>query len=157
MYNSGVSTRLLRATIDTNVVFEGLTKQGGASALIVEAWIAGLFRACVSNSLAYEYEEILSRELAEARWQKLKPILGTLLVRAEFVPIYFSWRPMSPDPADDHVVDCAMNAGAQIVTANIRDFWLAMRELGVPALTPIEFVARLAENPNDSGDPITRS
>lgn len=28
----------MRAVIDTNVLFEGLTKQGGACALIVEAW-----------------------------------------------------------------------------------------------------------------------
>ena len=33
---------LLRIVIDTNVVFEGLTKQGGASGLIIDAWLAGL-------------------------------------------------------------------------------------------------------------------
>lgn len=33
---------LLRIVVDTNVVFEGLTKQGGASGLIIEAWLAGL-------------------------------------------------------------------------------------------------------------------
>ena len=84
------------AVIDTNIIFEGLTKQGGASGLIIDAWLAGLFRACVSNSLAYEYMEVLSRELSEARWQKIQPILGMLLAQAEFVTIYYSWRPISP-------------------------------------------------------------
>ena len=147
-------TRLLRAIIDTNVVFEGLTKRGGAPGLIIEAWVAGLFRACVSNSLAYEYQEILSRELSEERWQKTKSILGTLLARAEYVPIHFSWRPVSPDPGDDHVVDCAMNAGAPIVTSNVRDFHLAMRELGVPAMTPVEFVTRLSKESNEPDNPV---
>ena len=29
----------LRAVIDTNVVFEGLTKQGGVAGVIIEAWL----------------------------------------------------------------------------------------------------------------------
>ena len=36
--------------------------------------------------------------------------------------IHYSWRPMSPDPGDEHVIDCAMNAGATVVTWNVRDF-----------------------------------
>ena len=31
---------LIRTVIDTNVVFEGLTKKGGASGLIIDAWLA---------------------------------------------------------------------------------------------------------------------
>jgi len=42
----------LRIVVDTNVVFEGLTKQGGASGFIVDAWLAGLMVVCVSNALA---------------------------------------------------------------------------------------------------------
>ena len=41
--------------------------------------------------------------------------------------MYFSWRPMSPDPGDEHVIDCAMNACASVVTANTRDFQLAVQ------------------------------
>jgi predicted nucleic acid-binding protein len=39
---------LLRVVIDTNVVFEGLTQQGGAAGLIIDAWLAGLLEICVS-------------------------------------------------------------------------------------------------------------
>ena len=66
----------MRVVIDTNVVFEGLTKKGGAAGLIVDAWLAGLLRVYVSNALAYEYTDVLSRKLSEARWQCLKPVLG---------------------------------------------------------------------------------
>jgi len=137
-------TRPLRAVIDTDVLFEGLTRQGGASGLIIDAWLAGLFQACVSNSVAYEYEDVLSRKLSEARWQKIKPVLGTLLARAEFVTIYYSWRPISPDPGDEHLIDCAMNAGAPVVTHNVRNFRLARQTLGLVVMTPVEFVVRIA-------------
>jgi predicted nucleic acid-binding protein len=139
---------LLYAVIDTNIVFEGLTKRGGASGLIIDAWLAGLFRACVSNSLAYEYIAVLSRKLSKARWQKVKPVLGTLIAQAEFVTVHYSWRPISPDPGDDHVIDCAMNAGAPVITSNVRDFYLAAESLGLRIMTPVEFVTYLANQAN---------
>ena len=34
---------LLSVVIDTNVVFEGLTKKGGSAGLIIDGWLAELF------------------------------------------------------------------------------------------------------------------
>jgi len=130
--------------VDTNVVFEGLTNQGGASGLIVDAWLAGLMVVCVSTALAYEYTDVLSRKLSEERWGQLKPVLGQLLNVAQYTNIYFSWRPTSPDAGDDLVIDCAMNAGAIVVTSNIRDFQSAKESLGLRVLTPVQFVKTLA-------------
>jgi putative PIN family toxin of toxin-antitoxin system len=133
-----------RAVIDTNVVFEGLTKQGGAAGLIIDAWLAGLIQVCVSTALAYEYEDVLSRKLSEIRWQRLQPVLSALLSKVEFTVIYYSWRPTSPDPGDDLVIDCAMNAGAVVVTSNTRDFQRAKVSLGLQVMTPTELVIKLA-------------
>jgi predicted nucleic acid-binding protein len=131
--------------IDTNVLFEGLTKQGGAAGLIIDAWRAGLLRVYVSTALAYEYADVLSRKLSATRWQRIKPVLGALLAQVEFTPIYYSWRPSSPDPGDDHVIDCAMNAGATVISANVRDFQLAKRTLGLCVITPVAFVSQFSE------------
>ena len=132
--------------IDTNVVFEGLTTRGGAAGLVIDTWLGGLFRPCISNSLAYEYQEVLASKLSSQRWLRLRPVLGNLLRACDFTLIHFSWRPLSPDPGDDHVIDCAMNAGAMVVTWNVRDFRLAERALGLPVLTPVEFLQDLAWN-----------
>lgn len=130
--------------LDTNILFEGLTQRGGACGLIIDAWQARLFSVCLSNALAYEYQDVLSRKLSEHRWQEIKPVLNSLLEgQSEFVKIYLSWRPISPDPGDDHVIDCAMNARALIVTSNIRDFEQARQVLGVEVMTPFEFLEYL--------------
>lgn len=134
----------LRAVIDTNVVFEGLTKRGGAAGLIMEAWLAGGFDVFVSDALAYEYVAVLSRKLSQARWQRIRPVLEAMLRQAEFVTIYYSWRPASPDRADEHVIDCAMNAGAMVVTSNLRDFEMARQALGLRVVTPVELVNQMA-------------
>ncbi len=135
---------LSRVVIDSNVVFEGLTKRGGAAGLVIDAWLAGLLQACVCDALAYEYTDVLSRKLSETRWQRLKPVLGTLLSKAQFVVVHYSWRPISPDPGDEHVIDCAMNAGATVITSNVRDFRTAKETLGLRVITPAEAIIQLA-------------
>lgn len=139
-------TPLLRVVIDTHVVFEGLTKQGSAAGLVIDAWLAGLLQVHVSNALAYEYEDVLSRKLSGGRWQKLQPVLGTLLSCAKFTTIYYSWRPTSPDAGDDLVIDCAMNANAIVTTSNLRDFKNARESLGLQVITPVELVIKLASD-----------
>jgi len=139
-------TNSISVVIDTNVLFTGLTKQGGAEGFIIDAWLGGLLKVNVSNSLAYEYVDVLSRKLSSQRWLKLKPVLGTLLTKVQFTSIYYSWRPTSPDPGDDLVVDCAMNANAIVVTSNIKDFQTAKIALGLQIMTPKELIIKLAEN-----------
>ena len=139
-------TNPIPVVIDTNVLFAGLTKQGGAEGFIIDVWLGGLLKVNVSNSLAYEYIDVLSRKLSSQRWLKLKPVVGTLLTKVEFTPIYYSWRPTSPDPGDDLVIDCAMNANAIVVTSNIKDFQRAKIALGLQIMTPKELIIKLAEN-----------
>lgn len=141
----------MRAVIDTNVVSEGLTKQGGAPGLLVDAWLARLFTACVSTALAYEYSAVLAGKLSASRWRALSTVLNSLLDRAEYTPIYYSWRPSSPDPGDEHIVDCAMNAGASVITLNIRDFASAQAELGLRVFTPSEFLALISSDLEGDG------
>ena len=135
----------IRVVLDTNVVFEGLTKQGGAAGLLIDLWRAGQMEVVVSNTLAYEYDDVLARKLSETRWQLIQPVLGTLLAHTTFVIIYYSWRPASPDPGDDLVIDCAMNGGAIVVTSNVRDFQSARVSLGLRVMSPVELIIALAK------------
>ncbi len=73
----------IRAVIDTNITLEGTTKTGSAAGLIVDSWVNDLFTACVSTALAYEYEDVLARELNASRWATVKPLLGALLILSE--------------------------------------------------------------------------
>ena len=137
-----------RAVIDTNVVFEGLTKQGGASRLVIEAWLSGFFQPCVSTALVYEYQSVLTRKLSSARVLHLEVVMSEMLDLAQHVETYFSWRPASPDPGDDFVIDCAMSAYAPVVTWNRKDFQPAGRELGLPIWSPIELLKHIDDTKN---------
>lgn len=122
---------VIRAIVDTNVLFEGLTRLGSA-AEVIDAWADRRFLPCVSTALALE-----SALMA----------LQALLVRCEYVPIYYSYRPASRDPGDDFIVDCVLNSQAMLITNNVRDFADASRHLGFKVLQPTEFMLALAGEP----------
>jgi predicted nucleic acid-binding protein len=133
----------LRAVVDTNVLFEGLTQKGSACGLVIDAWEAGVYHAYVSDALCYEYLDVLTRKLSPQRWVMIEPLLEKLLTQAIFCRQFYSWRPISPDAGDDHLVNCAMNSAASIVTWNNRDFRTAQFELGIKVVTPIQFLAEI--------------
>lgn len=133
---------MLRAVIDTNVLFTGLTKQGPEGD-VVDAWVKREFVPCVSTALAYEYEGVLGRKLGKRKRAHALGALQALLDRVEFTPIWTRVRPLSPDPGDDFLIECALNAQAPIVTLNLRDLKIAEAARNIPVLTPLEFIELL--------------
>ena len=140
---------MIRAVIDTNVLFEGLTNSKGACQLILEAWQAELFAPCISLALYYEYHDVLSRKLSKRGWKHIQPAFETLIASSTLVEPYYQWRPSSSDPADEFLVDCALNAKAWIVTRNVRDFLIAKYEFGLIVLTPEEFILEVVNADED--------
>ena len=134
----------MRVVVDTNVLFEGLNRRG-VCGRVVDAWVLGSITACVSTALALEYEAVVTRGRAPAQQATARRALQALLDRTEFVPITFSFRPQSPDPDDDLVIDCAVNAAAPIVASNVRHFRGAAERLGFDLMTPAELVFALGE------------
>ena len=135
----------MRWVVDTNVLVEGLG-QKGPGGQIIDFWVARRFIPCVSTALAFEYEDVLTRQDSIDTKERKAQALQALLTRAEFVPITFSYRPLSPDPGDDLVIDCVMNAGAGLVTSNIKHFRQVSRILNFPLWTPDDFVSAFKEN-----------
>ena len=136
---------MLRAVVDTNVLFEGLTHLGPA-AQVMDAWTAGEFQPCVSTALALEYQDVLGRKLSPTRGETVLKALQALLARARYVPVWYSYRPASRDPGDDHVVDCVVNSQSLLITSNLRDFREPARTLGFATLRPADFLRVLTES-----------
>lgn len=132
--------------VDTNVLIGGLSRRGPSGA-VIDAWVDRRFTSCVSTALAFEYEEVLVRKLGTRRREEAARALQALLSRSEYVPVRFTFRPASPDPGDDLVIDCVVNAGALLVTDNLRDFRTASRELSFRVLRPEELIELLETEP----------
>ena len=62
----------------------------------------------------------------------------------EPVELHYRWRPQVRDPADEMVLEVAINGRADaLVTHNVRDFAGVARRFGIPLLRPGEVLKRI--------------
>jgi len=135
--------------LDTNVLVAALFSRQGASFWLLERSIDGRLPIAISVALALEYEDVLLRpEMLAQSWASEAPIstvLDVILAQAVLVqPIRVRRRPALPDPGDDLVLECALEANAEaIITGNVRDFAGASESYGLRILKPGDLVAEL--------------
>ena len=139
----------MRLVLDTNVSVAGLRSPTGAAAALIDRALSGSFVLVLSVALALEYEAVcrdpeqrIASGLSEA---EVETIVTALCAVAEPVETRFLWRPQLRDPADEMVLDAAINGAADIlVTFNRRDFGQAPARFGIALLSPQEALRRLS-------------
>ena len=75
----------------------------------------------------------------------MEDLLDQLCNAGDQYEIHFLWRPLLPDPGDDHVLELAVASGSRfIVTYNTKDF-RELGQFGIDVVTPREMLAQLGE------------
>lgn len=97
----------------------------------------------MSVPLMLEYEAVLSRpehlSAAGVSPDDALAVLDALAAVIEPVRLSFLWRPRLADPADEMVLETAVNGKAdRLVTFNLKHLREAANEFGVRAVTPGE-------------------
>lgn len=128
----------------------GLRSQLGASNHVLIAVAERRIKPLVTTAVFLEYEAVLLR--AEQRLATglneadVAGFLGAMAAAAEAVEISFRWRPQLRDPADELMLEAAVNGQAEaIVTHNVMDFEPASARFGVRILTPAQVLKELAK------------
>ncbi len=126
----------------------GLRSQLGASSLVLAAIARQRVRPLVTTAVFLEYEAVLLR--AEHRLATgmneldVDGFLRALAAAAEPVEISFRWRPQLRDPADELMLEAAVNGrAAAIVTHNVTDFEPGSSRFGIRILTPARLLKEL--------------
>ena len=138
----------MRVVLDSAVLVAALRSDRGASRQLVVAAIARRFTLLLSVPLVLEYEAVLTRpehlQAAGLSAADVAVILDGLVAVAEPVRLSFRWRPAPPDPADDMVLETAVNGGAQLlVTFDRRHFANAARSFEVEVVSAAEALLHL--------------
>lgn len=134
--------------LDTDVLVAGLRSPSGASAEILRLARHNRLGLAVTVPLVLEYEAVASRpeHLAASglSLDEVQAVIDTLVSLAEWVRIDYRWRPQTRDPADEMVLEAAINAAADaIVTFNRRDFGAAPAKFGIGCWLPGETLEKL--------------
>jgi predicted nucleic acid-binding protein len=127
------------------VIVAALRSPTGASAELLRLLRAGKLRVAATVPLFMEYEAVWLREehvlAAGLAARDVQAFLDGLSVLIEPVALYFTWRPQLRDPADEMVLEAAVNAGADtLVTFNQRDFANVGKQFKLRVTTPGDFL-----------------
>ena len=138
----------MRCVLDTNVVVAAMRSPGGASAALLVAALRGRLTMIANIGLALEYEATcrLAEHRLAARLDDgdVSVFIDAVLGLVEPVETHFLWRPQLRDPADEFVLEAAVNGrAAAIVTFNVRNFAVAPATFGIELLKPAELLRRL--------------
>ena len=134
--------------MDTNVVVAAMRSPRGASAALLMAARRSELTLVANIALALEYEAVCRltdhRIAAGLSQNDVGIFLDAVIAMIEPVETYFLWRPQLRDPADELVLESAVNGRASaLVTFNTRDFGLAPARFGIEVLKPSEMLRRI--------------
>jgi len=105
----------MKFVFDTNILVAALRSRSGFSRRWLNAVLNGKVTMLLSVPLLLEYEDDLKRPqhlLAtgfRAKW--IDELLDELVGLAEPVSVTYLWRPQLSDPADEMVLEAAVNGG----------------------------------------------
>jgi predicted nucleic acid-binding protein len=145
VYNTAMS--LHQIVVDTNVFVTALKSQRGASYKLWSLLNSGIYQVNLSVPLAIEYEATAKRMIDQIKLttREVDNILDYIISLANHWKIYYLWRPQLKDPGDDMLLELAVTAGCEyIITYNVSDF-RGIRQFGIEAITPKEFLQRIGE------------
>ncbi len=133
----------MRLVLDTDVVVAAFRSDRGASRQLLLAALDRRIVILVSVPLMLEYEAVLTRpeQLNETGLtaEESNAVLDALAAVIEPVRLRFLWRPRLKDPADEMVLETAVNGRADcLVTFNLRHLAKAANEFGIRVSPPGE-------------------
>ncbi len=142
--------QLSRIVLDTSVIIAAFRSRAGESNKLLQLVASGAFRPLVSTALFFEYEAVLLRAeqrivtgMSEA---DVAGALAALASASDPVDVHFRWRPQLSDPADEFVLEAAVNDRADaLVTHNIRDFMVAAQRFKLNVVTPQQCLKEMSK------------
>lgn len=139
----------MRVVLDTDVIVAAMRSPSGASAALLDAAAGGRMTLLANVALILEYEAACKRaeHVAASGLALTETELFVDAVAALTTPVesHFVWRPQLRDPADEMVLEAAVNGRADaIVTFNLRDYGSVPERFGVHLFLPRDAYKRVS-------------
>lgn len=137
----------MRVVIDTNVIVSAIQQGDSLSRHLLRLVFLGHLTPLISNPLFLEYEAVTQPPEIMKNCHFLtveaEQFLDALFSVAQWIEVYFAWRPNLADEGDNFLIELAVAGNADcIISKNIKD--LKRGELLFPHIkiySPQEFIA----------------
>ena len=133
-------------TLDTNILYQALKSNRGASNFILQQVGNRKIQIALSVPVFHEYQDVLKREKSlkdfELNLNDIERFLRFIAYVGKTFDIYFLLRPNLRDEKDNKIVELAVASQSEfLITSNVKDFRSA--ELffeHLKIITPSDFV-----------------
>lgn len=137
-----------RIVVDTSVVVAAVRSRNGPANALMRLVATRKLVPLATPPLFLEYEGVLKRPEQQLAHRldhsQIEDFLSQLAALIESVEIHFKWRPLLRDPADEMVLEAAINGHADaVVTYNIADFAPGDPWFKIPILKPQELLRKV--------------
>ena len=137
----------MRLVLDTNTVVSGLL-WGAKPSLLIEAALQERVEIFTSQTLLLELEDVLprrkfARRVSASGFTIVQLTVRYALLAKSVVPAAIS--AVSADPDDDHVLACALAAGADLVVSGDSHLLNLKAYQGIPIVDTVEALRRIAQ------------
>lgn len=136
----------MKLVLDTNVLVSGLLWDG-PPARVLDRIDSGLDQLFVSRALLFELADVLSRPKFNKVFQRFNEDPRDLITAVAAQAVVLEAKPLSApvileDPADDHVLACALTAGADVILSG-DDHLLKLARIGrIPIQTAATYLKK---------------
>jgi predicted nucleic acid-binding protein len=135
-----------KVILDTNVVLAALRSADGASHRLLLTIGHVRWQSVVTPAIMYEYEDVCRRccptELSQV---DVTNILDLIYRESHRQIVWFKWRPISPDPGDDAILEAAIAARCDFVVSFNERHLRPVREFGVEVIRPATLLRLIGE------------
>jgi len=128
----------MKVVLDTNCLVVCLTP-ASPFYCVWQAFRNKQITLCFTTDILNEYNEVLLRFYPR---EHAESVINELLLSPNIVKItnYFKWNLISADPDDNKFVDCALNAGAELIVSNDKHFNV-LKKIDFPAIQVVDIAS----------------
>jgi predicted nucleic acid-binding protein len=136
-----------RVILDTNVILAAMRSQNGASYRLLLTIGHPQWQSVITPAVMYEYEDVARRPNAAPGLtpQDITNVLDLIYRESHRQLVWFSWRPLSPDPGDDAILEAAIAGHCDYVVSFNKRHLQAAREFGIEVLKPADVLKLIGE------------
>jgi uncharacterized protein len=132
----------MRVVLDTNIYISAIFWKG-ASYKIVGKAADGEFEAIASDEIIKELTNVLGRDFGRDK-DEISEIIKSLRLFVRFVETKSKINAVKDDPADDRILECAVDSHSQYVITQDNHLLKLKNYNGVKIITPNEFLGQIA-------------
>jgi predicted nucleic acid-binding protein len=133
--------------LDTNVILAAMRSRTGASHRLLLTLGHSRWQNVITPALMYEYEDVARRPgiVPGLSSQDITNILDMIYQQSHRRLVWFSWRPLSPDPGDDAILEAAIVGSCDFVVSFNERHLRAAWDFGIEVIRPADLLKLIGE------------